>query len=264
MNLSTQVLHHPEFLKHLGPKALTWLADLFTIMTWEQRIPKIWRQEKIIALTKPGKDPHLAASYRPISLLSICYKQLERANLQRISPRVRNKLKVQNSSTFQGPKLHFSSTKIIDKKPYPRCGHSKFRLQCDTEVYWTVLTNTVMIKAKFQHLQDLNSGLFKDFQVLSSTLSVFKHFQGPSNSSIFKDFSSMLWTLLPNRGRPSQCWSGCNQVTALTTFTEHGFEKTLKTGAVFMDLTAALVQASVVRMKSFCMLGKAKIGLALI
>ena len=36
---------------------------------------------------------------------------------------------------FQGPKLHFSSTKIIDNKTYPRCGHSKFRLQCDTEVY---------------------------------------------------------------------------------------------------------------------------------
>ena len=34
---------------------------------------------------------------------------------------------------FQRPKLHFSSTKIIDKKPYPRRGHSKFRLQCDTE-----------------------------------------------------------------------------------------------------------------------------------
>jgi len=42
--------------------------------------------------------------------------------------RVRSKLKVQNSSTFQGPKLHFSSTKIIDKKPYPRRGHSKLRL----------------------------------------------------------------------------------------------------------------------------------------
>jgi len=36
------------------------------------------------------------------------------------STRVRSKLKVQNSSTFfQGRKLHFSSTKIIDKKPYP-------------------------------------------------------------------------------------------------------------------------------------------------
>jgi len=36
----------------------------------------------------------------------------------------------------QGPKLHFSSTKIIDKKPYCRRGHSKFRLQCDTDAQW--------------------------------------------------------------------------------------------------------------------------------
>jgi len=74
-------LVHPEFLKHLGPKALTWLADLFTRMTWEQRIPKIWRPVKITALAKPGKDPHLAASYQPISLLSVCYKLLERTIL---------------------------------------------------------------------------------------------------------------------------------------------------------------------------------------
>ena len=64
---------------------------------------------------------------------------------------------------FQGPKLHFSSTKIINKKPCPRRGHSKFRLQCDTEVYCTVLTNTVMIKAKFARFK------FKDFS------STFKH-----------------------------------------------------------------------------------------
>jgi len=43
---------------------------------------------------------------------------------------------------FQGPELHFSSTKIIDKKPYPRRGHSKFRLQCDTEAS-KVKSNTV-------------------------------------------------------------------------------------------------------------------------
>jgi len=82
---------------------------------------------------------------------------------------------------FQGPKLHFSSTKIIDKKPYSRHGHSTFRLQRDTEVYYTVLTNTVMIKAsdrlstnaKFQNLQDLNSRIFKHlicFQALSRAL----------------------------------------------------------------------------------------------
>jgi len=31
----------------------------------------------------------------------------------------------------------------------------------------------------------------------------------------------------------------CDQVTALTTFIENGFEKTMKTGAVFLVLTAA-------------------------
>jgi len=78
---------------------------------------------------------------------------------------VRSKLKVQMhfSRSFQGPKLHFSSTKIIDKEPYPRRRHSNFRLQCDTEVYCTVLTNTVMIKAKFQNLLDLNSRTFQGF-----------------------------------------------------------------------------------------------------
>jgi len=39
-------------------------------------------------LKKNGKDPSLAANYRPISLLSACYKLLERLALQRISPTV--------------------------------------------------------------------------------------------------------------------------------------------------------------------------------
>jgi len=139
--------------------------------------------------------------------------------------RVRSKVKVQNSSTFQGPKLHFSSTKIINKKPYPRRGHSKFRQQCDTEVYcthqyrndkskWQIAIskqakwNQILfpstgdmhtsacfkivnkINAKFQNLQDLNS---RTFHVLSSTLSVFKHFQGPwSFYSKFKHFQGFL------------------------------------------------------------------------
>ena len=130
-------LVHPRFLKHLGPKELTWLADLCITMSWEQRISKIWRQAKIVALAKPGKDPHLAASRRPISLLSVCYKLLERTMLQRISPTVEDLLSV-NRAGFR-------------------------------------------------------------------------------------------------RGR-----STCDQVTALTAFIENGFEKTMKTGAVFLVLTAAI------------------------
>jgi len=43
---------------------------------------------------------------------------------------------------FQGPKLRFPSTKIIDKKPHPRRGHEKFRLQSDSEAS-KVKSNTV-------------------------------------------------------------------------------------------------------------------------
>ena len=124
--------------------------------------------------------------------------------------RVRGKLKVQiqaHFKDFQAPKLHFSSTKIIDKKPYPRRGHSKFRLQSDIEAskvksnsvskYWwhaymCLLQNCQQMQ-NFKICKIEIQGLFKDFQVLSSTLSVFKHFQEPwSFYSKFKHFEGFL------------------------------------------------------------------------
>jgi len=83
---------HPEFLKHLGPKGLAWLAAFFTRVANEKRMPKAWRRAKVIALAKPGKDPQLPSSYRPISLLSVCFKLLERVVLQRVSDRADNLL----------------------------------------------------------------------------------------------------------------------------------------------------------------------------
>jgi len=54
----------------------------------QHSIPNIWRKAKVFAVEKPGKDLAQAASYRPISLLSVCYKLLERLALQHISPTV--------------------------------------------------------------------------------------------------------------------------------------------------------------------------------
>ena len=95
-------LVHPEFLKHLGPKALTWLANLFTRMIWGTDNPKNLETSEDHSL---GKDPHLAASYPPVSLLSVCYKLLECTILQRISPTVEDLLGV-NQAGF----CHFRST----------------------------------------------------------------------------------------------------------------------------------------------------------
>ena len=120
--------------------------------------------------------------------------------------RVCSKLKLLNSSTlhwdFQGPKLHSSSTKIIDKKPYPRLGHSQFGLQCDTEVYCTVLASKLSTNAKFQNLQHLNSRTFQGFsstfkhlicfQAVSRALkflnSKFKHFQRSLQHAMNPDY----------------------------------------------------------------------------
>ena len=99
-------------------------------------IPKIWRKSRVIAIEKRGKDLTQAAGYRPISLLSTCYKLLERMVLQRISPRMDAVVNVDQAG---------------------------FRPECST----------------------------------------------------------------------------CDQVAALTIFIENGFQQNLKTGTVFLDLTAA-------------------------
>jgi hypothetical protein len=127
---------HPEFLKHLGPKARKWLAAFLSKVTLDGKIPRVWRAAKVIAIEKPGKDPNSAANYRPISLLSVCYKLLERVVLGRITPTV----------------------EII---------------------------------------------------------------------------------LSPDQAGFRSSRSMCDQVTALTTYIENGFQAQLKTGAVFLDLTAA-------------------------
>ena len=70
----------------MGPRAKLWLTSFFSRVVHEKRLPQTWRQAKIIAIPKPGKDHSVAANYRPISLLSVCFKCLERLILQRIKP----------------------------------------------------------------------------------------------------------------------------------------------------------------------------------
>src|SRR6201995_3709267 len=69
---------HPEFIIHLGPKAHIWLSVFFNRVVTLNSLPKIWRKAKVIAIGKPGKNTKIAAKYRSISLLSVCYKLLER------------------------------------------------------------------------------------------------------------------------------------------------------------------------------------------
>ena len=75
-----------EQLKNLGPKAHKWLHTMLNRCFIENKIPKIWRQSKIIAILKPGMDSAIPKNYRPISLLCYTYKLYERLILNRVSP----------------------------------------------------------------------------------------------------------------------------------------------------------------------------------
>ena len=74
--------------KKIEPRAHKWLHSMLNVCFTENRIPKVWRQSKIIAILKPGKDSAKPKSYRPISLLCHMYKLYERLILNRISSSV--------------------------------------------------------------------------------------------------------------------------------------------------------------------------------
>ncbi|VVC34167.1 Reverse transcriptase domain [Cinara cedri] len=77
---------HPEFLRNLGPKTHLWIAEVFHAIYKSGRVPKSWKTANVIALLKPGKAADNPTSYRPISLLSVLSKLMERIILRRISP----------------------------------------------------------------------------------------------------------------------------------------------------------------------------------
>ena len=81
-----------ELIKQFGPKARDWLLRFFNNCTETKKVPKNWRQAKVVALLKPGKDPSVAKSFRPISLLCHTYKLFERLILNRIAEHVDAKL----------------------------------------------------------------------------------------------------------------------------------------------------------------------------
>ena len=75
---------HPEFILHLRNSATNWLRLFLNACLTFQAIPKLWRKAKVIGILKPNKPAEQPKSYRPISLLCIPFKLMERLILNRI------------------------------------------------------------------------------------------------------------------------------------------------------------------------------------
>jgi hypothetical protein len=77
---------HPEFIKNFVPQTIEWIISFMNDIVSISKIPDLFKRAKVISIIEPGKDGTDPAHYRPISLLSVVYKLLERLILQRIQP----------------------------------------------------------------------------------------------------------------------------------------------------------------------------------
>jgi len=71
-------------LKHLPQGAVSLLVQIFKVILLTHHFPTVWKQAQVISILKPGKDPPLPSSYRPISLLDTIGKLFENILLARI------------------------------------------------------------------------------------------------------------------------------------------------------------------------------------
>ena len=78
-------------LGNLPRKAVTFLMKVFDgVLKW-QHYPAVWKHARVISLRKPGKDPMLPSSYRPISLLDTVGKPFQKILLSWIMAEINSR-----------------------------------------------------------------------------------------------------------------------------------------------------------------------------
>jgi hypothetical protein len=75
-----------DFNKNSGQRTKKWNVALFNDILTSGKFPKLFKRAKVITILKPGNDGYDPSYFRPISLLSIVCKILDRTILQRIQP----------------------------------------------------------------------------------------------------------------------------------------------------------------------------------
>ena len=77
-------------LKHLGPLGTAFLTSMFKTALNKNIIPHTWTLANIVPIPKANKDIHMGTFYRPISLLSVIAKTLEKCLLPYITANIPN------------------------------------------------------------------------------------------------------------------------------------------------------------------------------
>ena len=89
-------------LKHIGPLGLAFLTSMFKTALNKNIIPHTWKLANIVPTPKPNKDTDKGTSYRPISLLSVIAKTLEKSLLPYITANIHTALHTLNNTVAKG------------------------------------------------------------------------------------------------------------------------------------------------------------------
>ena len=79
-----------KHLKHIGPLGLAFLTSMFKTALNKNIITHTWKLANIVPIPKPNKGTYKGTSYRPISLLSVIAKILEKSLLPYITAIIPN------------------------------------------------------------------------------------------------------------------------------------------------------------------------------
>jgi hypothetical protein len=71
-------------LKHLPQLAVSLLAQIFNAVLLTDHFHTVWKHGRAFSILKPGKDPALPSSYRPICFLDTIGKLFEKIQLAKI------------------------------------------------------------------------------------------------------------------------------------------------------------------------------------
>ena len=88
-------------LKHIGPPGLAFLTSMYKTALNKNIIPHTSRLANIVPVPKPNKDTDNGTSYRPISILSVIAKTLEKSLLLYITANIPNTPNMQHGYKTQ-------------------------------------------------------------------------------------------------------------------------------------------------------------------
>ena len=79
-----------KHFNHIGKNGLKYLTNIYNAALNDNKIPHVWKLANIIPIPKPNKDINIGTSYRPMSLLSVIAKTLEKVILPHITQNIPN------------------------------------------------------------------------------------------------------------------------------------------------------------------------------